>query len=47
MAGTPVTGDRTPGNKPSETNPVSSLVGDEHDLAVGNALEVLAVGLLP
>ena len=30
-----------------ETDPASALlVGDEHDLAVGNALEMLAVGAL-
>lgn len=46
MAGTPVTRtglrEQALGNEP----PSVLLVGDEHDLAVGNALEVLAVGAL-
>lgn len=46
MAGTPVTRtglrEQALGNEP----PSVLLVGDEHDLAVGNALEMLAVGTL-
>lgn len=46
MAGTPVTRtglrEQALGNEP----PSVLLVGDEHDLAVGNALEMLAVGAL-
>ena len=46
MAGTPVTRtglrEQALGNEP----PSVLLVGDEHNLTVGNALEMLAVGAL-